>query len=74
MARSQISALLSRPMSDFGPFSPKAFVITLPIAGQLSNLFVEGMRKIYELECFIKMQSSLADERDKASNIYKRAV
>ena len=46
----------------------------VPMTGQLSNHFVEGMRKIYELEPFIKMESSLADERGKASKIYKRAV
>lgn len=46
----------------------------VPMTGQLSNHFIEGMRKIYELEPFIKMESSLADERGKGSKIYKRAV
>jgi hypothetical protein len=46
----------------------------MPKTGQLSNHFVEGMRKIYELEPFIKMGSSLADERGKRSKTYERAV
>jgi hypothetical protein len=46
----------------------------MPFIGQLSNHFIEGMRKIYELEPFIKMEFSLADERGKGSKIYKRAV
>lgn len=46
----------------------------LPMTGQLSNHFVEGMRKIYELEPFIKLESSLADQHGKGSKIYKRAV
>lgn len=29
----------------------------VPMSGQLSNHFVEGMRKIYELEPFIKLDS-----------------
>jgi len=29
------------------------------MAGQLSNHFIDGMRKIYELEPFIKLESSL---------------
>gem|GEM_PF-3271937 len=44
------------------------------MTGQLSNHFALGMRKIYELEPFIKMESSLVDERGKGSKIYKRAV
>jgi hypothetical protein len=48
--------------------------VKMPMTGQLSNHFVEGMRKIYELEPFIKMESSLADERGKESKIYKKAV
>ncbi len=46
----------------------------LPMTGQLSNHFVEGMRKIYELEPFIKMESSLAEEDKKGPKIYKRAL
>ncbi len=46
----------------------------LPMAGQLSNHFVEGMRKIYELEPFIKLETSLAAEQGKGQKIYKRAV
>jgi hypothetical protein len=46
----------------------------MPMTGQLSNHFVEGMRKIYELEPFIKIESSIADEKGKALKIYKRAV
>jgi hypothetical protein len=48
--------------------------LNLPMTGQLSNHFVEGMRKIYELEPFIKMESSLPDEHGKGSKIYKRAI
>lgn len=44
------------------------------MTGQLSNHFVEGMRKIYELEPFIKMESLLAGNENKGSKIYKRAV
>ena len=44
------------------------------MTGQLSNHFVEGMRKIYELEPFIKMETLLAEEGKKGSKIYKRAV
>jgi len=32
------------------------------------------MRKIYELEPFIKMESSLADELGKGAKIFKKAV
>ena len=46
----------------------------LPMGGHLSNHFIEGMRKIYELEPFIKMESSLADDQGKGSKIYIRAV
>jgi hypothetical protein len=46
----------------------------VPMDGQLSNHFVDGMRMIYDLEPFIKIESSLADDRGKASKIYKRAV
>jgi hypothetical protein len=46
----------------------------MPMTGQLSNHFIEGMRKIYELEPFIKMESSLADERGRGSKIYKRVI
>jgi site-specific DNA recombinase len=46
----------------------------LPMTGQLSNHFIEGMRKIYELEPFIKLESFLAEEPSKASKTYKRAV
>jgi len=48
--------------------------LNLPMSVPLSNHFVEGMRKIYELEPFIKMESSLADERGKGSKIYKKAI
>ena len=44
------------------------------MTGQLSNHFIEGMRKIYVLELFIKMESALAEDRGKGSKIYKRAV
>ena len=44
------------------------------MTGQLSNHFVEGMRKIYELEPFIKFETSLTGEQVKGSKIYKRAV
>jgi hypothetical protein len=44
------------------------------MGGQLSNHFVDGMRKIYELEPFIKMESSVGSEGNRGSKIYKRAV
>ena len=44
------------------------------MTGQLSNHFVEGMRKIYELEPFIKVESSLLSEESKGSKIQKRAI
>lgn len=44
------------------------------MTGQLSNHFIEGMRKIYELEPFIKLENYLATEQDKGQKIYKRAV
>ncbi len=44
------------------------------MTGQLSNHFVKGMRKIYELEPFIKLGSLLNEEGKKGSKIYKRAV
>src|SRR5262245_53815343 len=34
----------------------------VPTDGQLSNHIVEGMRKIYELESFIKKETSLVSE------------
>lgn len=46
----------------------------MPMAGQLSNHFIEGMRKIYELEPFIKLESLLTEEGKKGLKIYKRAV
>jgi glutaredoxin-related protein len=46
----------------------------LPMTGQLSNHFIEGMRKIYELEPFIKLETSLSAEQGKGQKIYKRAV
>lgn len=46
----------------------------LPMTGQLSNHFIEGMRKIYELEPFINMESSLADGTNKVSKNCKKAV
>lgn len=36
--------------------------------------FVEGMRKIYELEPFIKLESSLVSEESKGLKIQKRAI
>ena len=45
----------------------------LPMTGQLSNHFVEGMRKIYELEPFIKLEISLTDE-GKGAKTSKKAV
>ncbi|MFI5343876.1 MAG: hypothetical protein ACHQUC_06615 [Chlamydiales bacterium] len=44
------------------------------MTGQLSNHFVEEMRKIYELEPFIKLESLLAEESKKGAKIYRRAV
>lgn len=44
------------------------------MTGRLSNHFVEGMRKIYELEPFIKLESSLTEEGKKGLKIYKGAV
>lgn len=46
----------------------------LPMTGQLSNHFIEGMRKIYELEPFIKMQSSLANNENRVSKSSKKAI
>jgi len=46
----------------------------LPMTGQLSNHIVEGMRKIYELEPFIKLETLLTAECKKGAKIYKRAV
>jgi hypothetical protein len=46
----------------------------MPTTGQLSNHFVEEMRKIHELEPFIKMESSLTEERDKESKTPKRGI
>jgi len=46
----------------------------VPMTGRLSNHIVEGMRKIYELERFIKLESSVTGERSKGSKIYKKAV
>ncbi len=37
------------------------------MAGQLSNHFVERMRKIYELEPFIKLESSLHNVTSKGT-------
>jgi len=44
------------------------------MTGQLLNHFVEGMRKIYELEPFIKLETSVANERDKLLKRCKKAV
>ncbi len=44
------------------------------MTGQLSNQFAEGMRKVYELEPFIKVEISITDEQGKGQKIYKRAV
>lgn len=38
---------------------------------QLSNHFVEGLRKVYELEPFIKLESSLPDMYCKGSKSIK---
>jgi hypothetical protein len=48
--------------------------VGMPMTGQLSNHFVEGIRKIYELEPFIKLETLLTEEGKKGSKIYKRAV
>jgi len=45
----------------------------LPMTGQLSNHFVEGMRKIYELEPFIKIGASPATALNAGAKRYKRA-
>jgi hypothetical protein len=45
----------------------------LPVTGQLSNHFVEGMRKIYELEPFIKTGSIPIEPLNKGLKGYKRA-
>jgi hypothetical protein len=46
----------------------------MPMAGQLSNHMIEGMRKIYELEPFMKMEASSTNEGRKGSKIHKKAV
>ena len=46
----------------------------VPMAGQLSNHIVEGMRKINELEPFMKKEASVVSEGNKGSKIYKRVV
>ncbi|MFN0064874.1 MAG: hypothetical protein ACKVOH_01420 [Chlamydiales bacterium] len=43
------------------------------MTGQLSNHFIEGMRKIYELEPFIKMGLHLIESMNKGLKGYKRA-
>ena len=45
----------------------------MPVTGQLSNHFVEGMRKIYELEPFIKMGSLPTECPSKGLKRYQRA-
>ena len=37
----------------------------MPMTEQLSNHFVEGMRKIYEFEPFIKLEAFLGNEHSK---------
>lgn len=44
------------------------------MTGQLSNHFVEGMRKIYELEPFIKIENSADDRINKMSKNYRKAI
>lgn len=46
----------------------------MPMTGQLSNHFVEGMRKIYELEPFIKLEDSNGNKANKASKNYRKAI
>ncbi len=46
----------------------------MPMTGQLSNHFVEGMRKIYELEPFIKLEDLECDKTNKTSKSYKKAI
>lgn len=58
----------------FNFFTEKKKEKKMPTTGQLSNHFVEGMRKIYELEPFIKLESLLTEEGKKELKIYKRAV
>ncbi len=44
------------------------------MTGQLSNHFVEGMRKIYELEPFMKLEFLLIEKSKRGAKIYRRAV
>ena len=44
-----------------------------PMGGQLSNHFVEGMRKIYALEPFIKMGLLPSEYLKKSQKRYQRA-
>lgn len=46
----------------------------MPMTGQLSNHFVEGMRKIYELEPFIKLEDLGENRTNKASKNYRKAI
>jgi hypothetical protein len=50
------------------------FGLELPMTGQLSNHFALGMRKIYEIEPFIKIESTLYNDSCKGSKIYKMVV
>lgn len=45
----------------------------MPMVGQLSNHFIEGMRKIYELEPFIKLGLPPIESLNKGLKGYKRA-
>lgn len=78
-ALNEAVALIGQFQQEFGhkkaerlDISDKTFG-NVPMTGQLSNQFIEGMRKIYELEPFIKMESSLAGERDRRSKVYQKA-
>lgn len=44
------------------------------MTGQLSNHFIEGMAKIYELEPFIKVEPYLTNQWGRAGGGNKKAI
>ena len=61
----RLDPIIGQFQQEFGHKKPERLGISdktfgnVPMTGQLSNQFVEGMRKIYELEPFIKLGTSL---------------
>lgn len=73
-------ALIGQFQVEFGVKKSEHLAISdktfgnVPTDGQLSKHIVEGMRKIYELEPFIKKEASVVSEGNKGSKAYEKAV